>query len=386
MKKLLLIGFAIGNLMTINAQQPQTVYSIVKDLHEVSWYETQLKLWKKEIDKNEKNANAWYNYYFSSRALRNLTKDETTNYYDSLCNDIAEQAYKKLPNSFEGNLLMYQKQSMHEEDESFKFLEKAYQINPNDPRTYVNLLTHYEITRDKDNYSKFCKKYFEANELAASTLNWGYNVLSGLDENSIVFSAGDNDTYPIWTVQEYKGFRKDVKNINTYLILIDDYRNKLFKELGIPSLDINMEKVETQEEYNQKIKQIYEHILLNYDKGPVHVCVNAIFQFEDWADDFHLVGLTYKYATHNFDNISIIKRNYENRYLLDHLKEVFSYNISNSVADRMDAIYLPSLIKLYKHYKLSENFEKMNKTLALITLVSERTNQSDQVQELLDTE
>lgn len=386
MKNILLTSLLIFNFIISYGQKPQTVYSIVKDLHEVSWYEEQLELWKKEIDRNENNANAWFNYYYSSRALRNLTQDDSKHYYDSLCIDIAEQSYSKLPNSFEANLLMYFTSNGNETPETVKFLEKAYSINPDDPRTYVNLITHYETIRDKENYSKFCKMYFEANELAAPILNWGYNVLSGLEENAIVLSAGDNDTYPLWTIQEYKGFRKDVKNINTSLILLDDYRNKLFKELGIPSFDLNFENLKSYEEYDARVKELYEHILLNYTKGPVHVCANAIFQFEEWSEDFHLVGLTYKYSKEDFDNISIIQRNYENRYLLDHIKQVFSFNISNGVADRMDAIYLPSMIKLYKHYKISEEIGKMNKIKELITLISRRTGQEDKVKELLDSE
>ncbi|CAG5081794.1 formylglycine-generating enzyme family protein [Parvicella tangerina] len=367
-------------------QQPQTVYSIVKDRHEISWYEEQLELWKAEIDKNQKNANAWFNYYNSSRALRNLTNEESRAYYDSLCINITETAYENLPNSLEANLLMYLKESVANDDEAFKFLERAYQINPNDPRTYVNLLTHYEIIRDKENYSKFCKKYFEANELAASTLNWGYNVLAGLESKSIVFSAGDNDTYPIWTIQEYKGYRKDVKNINTSLILIDNYRNQLFEELGIPPLNISMENVKSNDEYDSKVAQIYEHILNNYTRGSIHVCVNAIFQFENYSDDFHLVGLTYKYSKESIDNISIIKRNYEHRYLLDYLQEVFSFNISNGVADYMNALYLPSMVKLYKHYVKSENKEKQTKLLQLIVSISEKSGQQTEIADLLEEE
>lgn len=384
MKNILLTSLIMLNFIINYGQQPQTVYSIVKDLHEVSWYEEQLELWKKEIDKNEKNANAWYNYYTSSRALKNLTQDKEREHYQELCLKITEDLYRILPESFEANHLKWW--NAGNDKNEFKYLEKAYQINPNDPRTYNDLMTYYETERIKDKYTEFCLKYYEANELAAPLLNWGYNVLAGLEENAIVLSAGDNDTYPIWTVQEYKGFRQDVKNINTYLILIDNYRNKLFQELEIPKLDINLKEVESKEDYDNKVKQIYEHILLNYTKGPVHICANAIFQLEDWSEDFHLVGLTYKYSKEDFDNISIIQRNYENRYLLDHIKQVFSFNINNGVADRMDAIYLPSMIKLYKHYKTSEEFSRMNKLMVLIKNISERTNQWDKVKELLEEE
>ncbi|MCB9189908.1 MAG: SUMF1/EgtB/PvdO family nonheme iron enzyme [Flavobacteriales bacterium] len=371
--------------ISIKGQRPQTVYSIVKDLHELSWYEEQFDLWKKEIDKNDQNANAWYNYYASSRAIRNLTSGEVNATYDSLCIEIIHQAYKAVPNSFEANHLMYKLSSQWGDPEYVKYLNKAYQINPNDDRTIVDFMTLYEVTREKDKYSEFSKKNFVSNELSAPLLNWAYNILSEVDQNAIILTAGDNDTYPIWTIQESKNYRKDVKNINTSLITIDNYRNRLFEELGIPKLDISFDQLKTMEEYDAALKKMKEHILKEYKRGPVYVTVNAIFQFEDWSDDFYLTGLTYKYSLTTFDNITLIKRNYEHRYLLDHLKEVFSYNISNSVANRMDALYLPSMVKLYQHYVESESKEKQTELLKLIISVSDRTGQQTEISELLNS-
>lgn len=382
--KNLLFCLLLALAFNVTGQQPQTVYSIVKDRHEISWYETQQELWKKEIDKNEKNANAWYNYYSATRALRNLTTGEDREGYHNLCVEITNDAYEIIPESFEANHLKWWN-SGHDANE-FDYLKKAYKIDPNDSRTYVDFMTHYEITHNQEKYSEFCKKFFTANELSAPTLNWAYNVLSEVDKNAIVLSAGDNDTYPIWTIQESKNYRKDVKNINTSLILLDDYRNGLFEQLGIPALDIDLTKVESEKDYKEKVSKIYEHIINNYTKGPVHVCVNAIFQFEDWSDNFHLVGLTYVYSEDDIDNISIIKRNYENRYLLDHLQEVFSHNISNGVADYMNGLYLPSMVKLYQHYSKSEEKDKQTKLLQLIISISEKSGQQTEIADLLEEE
>lgn len=380
LSSLILLMVYIGCL----AQKPQTIYSIVKDRQEFSWYETQASLWKQEIDKDNKNANAWYNYYAANRAMRNLAhgEEEKREKYQELCDKIVDDAYEVLPNSFEANHLKCW--NSNSKSDGAVYLEKAYNINPNDPRTFVDMMTNAEIEQDYENYSKFCKKYYVANEVSAPVLNWGYNILSEVDQNAIIFSAGDNDTYPIWVVQEEKSFRKDVKNINTYLLLIDDYRNKLFEKLGVPALDMDMSKVESQEDYDAKRMVLYAHVLDNYKKGPVYVSGSAMQQFGDWSEELVLVGLSYKYTKENIDNVSIIKRNYEHRYLLDHLKEVFSYNIGNGVADRMDALYLPMMVKLYKHYVQSEERGKQADLLQLIISISERTGQQTEISSLLD--
>lgn len=45
-----------------------------------------------------------------------------------------------------------------------------------------------------------------------------YNYLVNLDENSILFVYGDNDTYPLWGLQETELFRDDVKIANFTLL------------------------------------------------------------------------------------------------------------------------------------------------------------------------
>ncbi len=54
-----------------------------------------------------------------------------------------------------------------------------------------------------------------------------FNTLSCCAPNAVLFTFGDNQTYPLWYIQEVEGFRKDVRIINTSLLGIDWYVDQL---------------------------------------------------------------------------------------------------------------------------------------------------------------
>ncbi len=60
-----------------------------------------------------------------------------------------------------------------------------------------------------------------------SARDWGYNLLQSVEPYGILFTNGDNDTFPLWYLQEVEGIRQDVTVIVVQYLFTDWYPRQL---------------------------------------------------------------------------------------------------------------------------------------------------------------
>jgi hypothetical protein len=69
--------------------------------------------------------------------------------------------------------------------------------------------------------------------------DYAYSFLKSLSKDDIIFIYGDNDTFPVWAIQETERFRDDVKTVNFTLLAtpwyIDQAKRKTYNATGIPT-------------------------------------------------------------------------------------------------------------------------------------------------------
>ncbi|MDR1170287.1 MAG: DUF2723 domain-containing protein [Prevotellaceae bacterium] len=59
--------------------------------------------------------------------------------------------------------------------------------------------------------------------------DFGYNYLNSCDENAILYTFGDNDTFPLWYNQEVEGVRRDIKVANSMYLSSDWYYMQMMR-------------------------------------------------------------------------------------------------------------------------------------------------------------
>ena len=369
------------------AQQPEQIKKITVESKDAAYYKQQMELWKEYLNTHKQEENAWYNYFLSTRYY-NSTLQMPYEESKSKMLLLFDEMGKAIPNTFTYNLTKSWDMGVWDKD-SFEYILKAYQLKPADPQVLIELIVRYEVYGPAEKRTEFVKKYYDLQVDSPELLNVCYNLMASLEPNAIVFTEGDNDTFPLWMLQDALNIRKDVIVLNTSLICLDEYRERIFKEHGIilPADTINELKIGVGNVKKSivMLNKIVE-VLATYTQRPIYIShtVDEKSEIRKYIKDrLYVVGLASQYSKKRIDNTALIKRHYENDFLLDYILLDFRRDEKASIIKWVNQIYLGPFTTLYKHYVLSGEEAKARRIKKYIDVITTDNNLEASVEQLI---
>jgi hypothetical protein len=105
------------------------------------------------------------------------------------------------------------------------------------------------------------------------------DYLESCAPNAVLFTFGDNDTYPLWYAQEVEGVRRDIRIINTSLLGIDWYINQLRVKINqADSLDVMFTPEQIQGHKREYMQYVPDK---NIDQNTYFQLYDAMKTFQD---------------------------------------------------------------------------------------------------------
>lgn len=350
-------------------EEPQKVETPVKVHQSAEWYKTQERLWKAEIGKNPKNEEAWKNYY---KAVRYQSWfDESTEYREKEERIMQEMA-KAIPDSYTMCIMDYYYKG---DVNAAPNMKKAILMRPDNVEMYPDYVSYLMQTGDEELMADILKRWYNSGTYSPSLLNYAYNELSGMKANSIIFVSGDSPTFSKLLVQYGKDLFEDIDVICMSMMWASNYRKLVCERLSIPDFE-PIPQISNQEEADKYTDQMMLHIIKHTRRPAVYF--STLMNVPSFKDKLYSEGLVMRYSEKPYDNLVIKRKNFEENYLTDYLRENFLPESYPASANRFNLNYIPCFKSLLDHYKQTGNTARYNELRNLMLRIVGQINVPDE--------
>lgn len=367
------LGCVAMTQATTEKETPQKVETGVKVLHSAEWYKTQERLWKAEIKKNPKNEEAWGNYY---RAVRYRSWCESMPNLVQRLNSIVKDMEEAIPNTYTYYIIKFLNDT-HAEGNSG--MAEAIKMRPDAVDDYPTFVSYLMQTNDEMMMRDILARWYNSGTYSSALLNNAYNELIGLAPNAIIFSHGDTQTFSKLILQQGKGVRPDVTIVDvTFMLYHQGYRRHMEKKLGLPDFGELVDNGTYMMEggtWNEVVAPLYRHFIENADR-PIYF--SSRMAVPDCTDKLYSEGLVIRYSEKSYDNLAVKRKNFEELYLTDYLRESFHPETYPASADEYNFNYIPCFKSLLDHYKQTGNTSRYNELRSLMLRIVEQIDMPDE--------
>lgn len=249
---------------------------------------------------------------------------------------------------------------------SYHYANLAIELLPktaerNDYETWASYLIN-EL--DTVRLTHLLTRYFESGLYPANELQYHYNELQGMDEGAIYIGQHNGNIIGKLILQLVKGVHRDKILYNEVAAANG---SPLFKAC-IQQMGLSVETADSLCHGGPKgLERVLRYIFDNAQL-PIYLSSNSIsllLMGEGVPDDLkqylYNEGLTIRYSKTPYDNLSVKRRNVEERYMLDYLRFSFRPDSDKRMSD-LSFHYLILLQNLLSYYKNNnpERFRWLN--------------------------
>ncbi|MFN0033730.1 MAG: SUMF1/EgtB/PvdO family nonheme iron enzyme [Saprospiraceae bacterium] len=239
---------------------------------------------------------------------------------------------------------------------------------------FENRLREAESAGDRPRVAAICKEWYASGQYSAGLLNWNYNALMSVEQNALLFTQQESDTYPAMLLQYALDVRPDVRVISFQLLENQKYREFL---IGIESLlwipkdcsmsDFVAQILNPKSSKSAASKPVYFGSMTNKN----------LLQAD--KEKLYLTGLALKFSPSAFDNVATLRYNFENRFRTDYLDLNFEPESDPAAVARVNLNYIPALLLLHRHYTAAGETDKAARLQNLALRIARAGNREAEV-------
>ncbi|MCC7465025.1 MAG: SUMF1/EgtB/PvdO family nonheme iron enzyme, partial [Saprospiraceae bacterium] len=236
-----------------------------------------------------------------------------------------------------------------------------------------------ELSGNRQEVAAICKEWYASGDYSPGLLNWNYNALMSVEQNAILFTQQETDTYPALLLQYALDVRPDVIVLSFQWLNDPVYRARVLETEGLTWIPPNS----TLQEFLYRLV----HPSSKVAAKPVYfgsMTNKELLQTD--RDKLYLTGLALKYSGAPFDNLATLRYNFEHRFRTDYLELNFEPEKDPAAVARINLNYLPAVLMLYRHYGTAGEFTKANHMQHLALKIAREGGREEEVREYIGLE
>lgn len=350
---LLLLGGAPA--LPAGAQTAEAVRGIVVAERDSAWYAVQARAWERETRRRPHDEKAWRNLFEAVRYRDMLTGE---NYARTA--DVLKRMEREIPGSWTFHFCRYRSQ-LHP-TEARADMERCIALEPGNVEAFDTYLCHYWMEGRTDSARSVGRRYFESGCYSPALLQYSYNQLAGMPDGAIFIGNGDAELIPKIVLQGGCRVHMDKVIVPLSFLALPTYVESLCGELGIdvPALSDSLS-------HEARTEAFVRHLIARSGRAVYFAPSVDAGLLRPFADRLYSEGLVLRYSDAPYDNMAVMKRNVEQRYLTDYLLMSFAPQPEWSAAALMQLNYAAALQPLLRFYRDSGDVVRHAWLMRLLT-------------------